>query len=53
MIILIIQLGFNFFLDSIKLKLSNNLGVNLNNNIEYYINKFITLNKKGVVYTYD
>lgn len=46
-IILIIQIIFKFYLkDSIKLKLSNILGIKLNSNLEYYINKIILLNKR-------
>lgn len=53
-IILIIQIIFKFYLkDSIKLNLFNILGINLNNNLEYYLNKIIILNKKWVIYIYD
>jgi hypothetical protein len=51
-IILIIQLIFKFYIkNNINLKLSNLLGVNLNNNLQYYFNKIILLNKKmSVIY---
>ncbi len=46
-IILIIQILFKFYLkDSISLNLSNLLGTNLNNKLEYYLNIILKLNKK-------
>lgn len=37
--------------DNIKLNLSDTIGVKLNSNLEYYINKIIFLNKKmSIVY---
>lgn len=46
-IILIIQILFKFYLkDSINLNLSNLLGTNINNKLEYYLNIIIKLNKK-------
>jgi hypothetical protein len=46
-IILMIQILFKFsFHDKIKLNLSTIIGTKLNNNLEYYMNKIITLNKK-------
>ena len=51
MIILVIQIIFKLHLkDSIKLNLSNILSVKVNNNLEYYINKIIILNKKMSVF---
>lgn len=51
-IILSIQIIFKFYLkDSVNLNLSSLLGSNLNNNLQIYINKIISLNKKmSVVY---
>lgn len=50
--ILVIQVTFKFhFKDNINLIFSRVLGINLNNKLEYYINKIISLNKKmSVVY---
>lgn len=46
-VILVIQIIYKLYLkDNIKLNLTSLLGVKLNNTIEYYINKMITLNKK-------
>ncbi len=46
-IILIIQILFKFYLkDSICLNLSNLLGTNINNKLEYYLNLIIKLNRK-------
>ena len=46
-IILIIQILFKFYLkDSISLNLSNLLGTNFNNKLEYYLNIVLKLNKK-------
>ena len=46
-ILLFLQIVFKLHLkDSIKLKLSSVLGININNNLEYYINKIVTYNKK-------
>lgn len=46
-ILLIIQILFKFYLkENINLYLSNILGVNMNNKIEYYLNMVIKLNKK-------
>jgi hypothetical protein len=46
-IILIIQILFKFYLkDNIKLNISNILGININNKLEYYLNTIIKLNKK-------
>jgi hypothetical protein len=46
-ILLIIQIIFKLYLkDNITLKFSNILGEKFNNNLEYYINKIISLNKK-------
>lgn len=46
-ILLIIQIIFKFYLkNSIKLNFSSILGTNINNSLEYYINKIINLNKK-------
>lgn len=46
-IILIIQILFKFYLkDSICLNLSNLLGTNINNKLEYYLNVIIKLNRK-------
>jgi hypothetical protein len=45
--ILIIQLVFKFYLkDKINLNLSKLLGDNINNKMEYYLNKIIKLNKQ-------
>ena len=45
--ILIIQILFKFYLkDSINLNLSNLLGTNFNNKLEYYLNLIVNLNKK-------
>ena len=51
-IILLIQIAFKFLLkDSVELHLSDILGKNTNNKVEYYINKIIILNKKmSVIY---
>lgn len=47
LILLTIQIFFKLIIkDSIKLNLSSIFGSNLNNNIEYYLNLIITLNKK-------
>lgn len=52
-IILIIQILFKFYIkDVIFLNLSNLLGVNVNNKLQYYINKIISLNKKNEYYLY-
>jgi hypothetical protein len=46
-ILLIIQIIFKLYLkDNITLKFSNILGEKFNSNLEYYINKIISLNKK-------
>ena len=46
-ILLIIQIIFKLYLkDNIILKFSNILGEKINSNLEYYINKIISLNKK-------
>lgn len=46
-ILLIIQIVFKFFIkNQVKLNLSNLFGVNINNKLQYYINKIISLNKK-------
>jgi hypothetical protein len=46
-IILVIQILFKFYLkDKINLNLSSLLGININNNLEYYLNIVIMLNKK-------
>lgn len=46
-IILCIQIIFKFYSkDSVTLKLSGVLGINVNNKAEYYLNKIIKLNKK-------
>jgi hypothetical protein len=46
-ILLIIQILFKFYLtENITLNLSNILGINVNNKLEYYLNKIIKLNKK-------
>jgi Cytochrome b/b6/petB len=46
-LILIIQLIFKFYLkDNVNLNFSKLLGKNLNDKLEYYINKIINLNKK-------
>ena len=52
LILLIIQIVFKFhFKDNIKLKLSSILGIKLNENLEFFINKIITLNKKmSIIY---
>ena len=45
--LLIIQLIFKFYLkDNVNLHLSKLLGNNLNNKMEYYLNKIIKLNKQ-------
>ena len=51
-VILIIQIIYKLYLkDNIKLNLTSILGVKLNNTLEYYINKMITLNKKiSIIY---
>src|SRR5258706_5136740 len=51
-IILAIQIIFKFNIkDNISLNLSNLLGININNKLEYYLNKIIRLNKKmSIVY---
>ena len=47
MFILVIQIAFKYyFIDNLKLNLSTILGIHINNKLEYYINKTITLNKK-------
>jgi len=46
-IILTIQILFKFYLiDNIKLNISNILGININNKLQYYLNQIIKLNKK-------
>jgi hypothetical protein len=47
LILLVIQILFKFhFKDNIKLNLTWFLSDRFNNNLEFYINKIITLNKK-------
>jgi hypothetical protein len=52
LILLTIQILFKIhFKDNIKLNLYSIFGVNLNNSLEYYINKIITLNRRmSVIY---
>ncbi len=46
-IILMIQILFKFFIkENVTLNLFSKLGVNINNKLEYYLNKIIKLNKK-------
>jgi hypothetical protein len=46
-IILIMQILFKFFVkNNITLNFSSKLGININNKLEYYLNKIIILNKK-------
>jgi len=46
-VILILQILFKFYLkENISLNLSNLLGININNKLEYYLNIIIKLNKK-------
>jgi hypothetical protein len=51
-IILIIQIIFKFYLfENVKLNLNSLLGVKLNNVLEYYLNKIISLNNKmSIIY---
>jgi hypothetical protein len=51
-IILAIQIIFKFYMfETVKLDLSYLLGIKLNNALEYYLNKIISLNKKmSIIY---
>ena len=46
LIILAIQIIFKLYKDNVNLNITKLVGVNLNNKINYYINKIIYLNKK-------
>ena len=50
---LIIQIIFKFHvISNVKLHFSSILGANINNKLEYYLNKIIFLNK-GVLFIFD
>jgi hypothetical protein len=50
-LLIVIQLIFKLhFKESVNLNLSKLLGANINNKVEYYLNKVILLNKKMSVF---